>query len=53
MVKYTNLGVLKAKMASLETIDKEIVISVIKNLVCYLVIGAMNNDDAYKLKINI
>jgi hypothetical protein len=45
MVKYINLEVSKAKMVSFKKTEKEIVLSVIENLICDAMIGAMNNDE--------
>ena len=47
MVKCCRLEVFKARMDSLESLDREIVISVVENLICDAVKGATDNDDHF------
>ena len=51
MVKCTKLEVFRAKMASLESTDKEIIISVVENFMCDAVRGATDNDTEFNLKL--
>ena len=51
MVRCTNLEVFKAKMATLEPTDKEVIISVVENLICDAVVGTLDNEDVFNEKL--
>ena len=51
MVKCTNLEVFKARMATLESTDKEVIISVVENLICDAVIGTLDDEKEFNEKL--
>ena len=51
MVKCTNLEVFKARMATLESTDKEVIISVVENLICDAVLGTLDSEDRFNEKL--
>ncbi len=51
MVKCTNLEVFKAKMATLESTDKEVIVSVVENLICDAVVGTLDDEDVFNEKL--
>jgi hypothetical protein len=51
MVKCTNLEVFKARMSTLESTDKEVIISVVENLICDAVLGTLDSEDRFNEKL--
>jgi hypothetical protein len=51
MVKCCRLEVFKARIASLEWVDNDIVISVVENLLCDAVKDATGNDEYFNHKL--
>ena len=51
MVRCTNLEVFKATMSTLELTDKEVIISVVENMICDAVSGTLDDENAFNEKL--